>query len=198
MAELWTDYTDSLIDRIDGKLKDKYKFSLRDFLSTPDKYSKNPNIEMTLSNMKEDIDKYIDDMITSMPQDSKALQTNITKCNSVTIAVAQTISNVTKQNKIPFIKPVTVDRDFARDETIYIDNADQSMMALINKLAEDSKFVCDFSTSYKDYTLGEWFFSGTKNYTVTIYLEPNEVLSLETSKEELDSIMEASIASVKK
>ena len=61
MADLWSDYTDMLIAAIDKQLGSKYKFSLQALLTDPTKYAAQQNMQITIENMKEDVDKYLDE-----------------------------------------------------------------------------------------------------------------------------------------
>lgn len=189
MAELWSDYTDMLINGIDKQVGSKYKFSLRALLTDPTKYAAQQNVQMAIDNMKEDVDNYIDGRVKALADEQRSLDDAASKADSITGQLGRSISLQAKQNNVPMIKPVTVDRDTAREETIYIDAVDNGVASLVQKLVSSSMLVADLSVSYKNYTVGSWLFSGSKNYVLSVYMPDSTLLALEASRSEINNLL---------
>ena len=198
MAELWSDYTDTIVKELDKELNTKYKMTVSGFLSNPGKYAKQANIATSAQNMQEDVNKRIDDMLGEMSDQKKTLEANASKIDAITTQIAQNISMQAKQNKLPILKPVIVERDVARDEVIYVDTVDNGLLSFIEKLVQGSKYVADTTGAYKDYKIGEWVFSGDKNYVIRAYIPRSEYMLLEGSKEELDRLFDVAIDFLKR
>ena len=191
MAELLSNYTDIIIKDVDRKIGAKYKMSLRDFLSDPSKYSTQANVQVTISNMKEDVNDYINERLKSLDAEQKEVEDTASRADSITSQLMQIISAQAKQNHVVVIKPVSIDRDTTQDLHIFIDSIDNDSAYLIEKLVGSSTFVADFSFNYKEYKIGEWLFSGNKTYLLTVYMPENNVTSLESSRTELQDLFDS-------
>ena len=191
MTDLWSDYTDFVIDNIDNTIGKKYKMSFRDFLTDPQSFSSDPNIQNTIKSMADDVNEYIDQALSKMTAQKQELDANLTRADSVTKQLAQSISMQAKQNRVPLIVPISVDRDDTKEEVISVSSADSSVLALIEKLASASSFIADFTTQYDNSMIGNWFFSGQKNYTINIYLPDSDVISFQDSRAELLALLDA-------
>lgn len=192
MADLWSDYTDVLIDVIDDQLKDRYGgITLRALLTTPSKFADKQNLSATVQEIHADVNKYIDDRFMTLEEQALDTDKNAAKCDSVTKQLGQSIVMEAKQNRVPLIMPAYMDRDTTRDEVIYISDVDASVSALVSRLIASSVFISYTFDTYKEYQIGTWFFSGDKNYVISAYLEPSEVINLTNSKAELDELLDA-------
>ncbi len=191
MADLWSDYTDFVIDNIDKGLGKKYKMSLRDLLTDPESFSSDPNIQNTIKSMADDVNAYIDQALSKMTAQKQELDDNLTKADSVTKQLAQSISMQAKQNRVPFIVPVSIERDDTKEEVISVDSAGSDVLALIEKLVANSTMIADFTTQYDNSLIGNWFFSGPKNYTINVYLPDSDVISMQDSRDELLGLLDA-------
>ncbi len=189
-ANVWSDNTDSLITEIDEEIEGKYKFGLRDLFTNTSKYAKQQNIQVTISNMKEDANKYIDNIISEMANESKTMEYDLSKVDAMTKQLGQNISMQSRQHGIPLVKPLEVVRDTEREETIVFDSIDLETMKLIEKLISSSVFVADFSYQHRDYNIGSWLFGGSKNYTINVYLPPNTVMDTELSRDEINDLID--------
>ena len=194
MADLWSDYTDFVIDNIDKSIGKKYKMSLRDLLTDPESFSSDPNIQNTIKSMADDVNAYIDQALSKMSAQKQELDDNLTKADSVTKQLAQSISMQAKQNRVPFIVPVSIDRDDTKEEVISVDSAGSDVLALIEKLAASSTLIADFTTQYDNSLIGNWFFSGPKNYTINVYLPDSDIISMQDSRDELLGLPDAASA----
>lgn len=191
MADLWSDYTDALMKDIDKSLGSKYKMSIQNLLADPTKYVSQPNVQLTVGNMKEDANKYIDGLLGGMPDEVKALEDSTAKANEMTRQLAQNISMQTKQHDVPLVKPYDVTREPAREEVIQIDTVDDQLLKLAEKLTEGSNMVADFTYSFKNFNIGSWLFSrNEKNYVLSVYMPPNNAYDLELSRLELNDLFD--------
>lgn len=197
MAELWSDFTDFVITNVDKKMGNKYKVSLRNLLSNPSKYASQADIQTVIKNMTQDVDSYVDQSVDAMPDESKKLDDALKKADSVTKQLSSTISMQCKQNKVPLVKPVSVDRDRTKEEAIFIDSAGSDVVSLAQKLIEISNLIADFSYQYRDAWIGSWLFSGKKNYTLNVYMPDNDVALLEASRNEITALLNGASAVVK-
>lgn len=191
MAELWSDYTDMLISGMDKQINTKFKVSLRDLVTDPSKYSSQQNIQMTISNVKEEVNRTIDSKIAAMAESEKVIDDAGARADALTGQISQSITVQARQNGVPIIKPVAVDRDLAREERVYVDTMDQGVTSLIQRLSASSTLIADTTTTYKSYRIGEWLFSGAKNYVLRVYMPRNSVVSLEASRGELGALLDA-------
>ncbi len=196
MADLWSDYTDFVIDNIDKSIGKKYKMSLRDLLTDPESFSSDPNIQNTIKSMADDVNVYMDQALSKMSAQKQELDDNLTKADSVTKQLAQSISMQAKQNRVPFIVPVSIDRDDTKEEVISVDSAGSDVLALIEKIAASSTMIADFTTQYDNSLIGNWFFSGPKNYTINVYLPDSDVISMQDSRAELLGLLDAASAMI--
>ncbi len=196
MADLWSDYTDFVIDNIDKSIGKKYKMSLRDLLTDPESFSSDPNIQNTIKSMADDVNAYMDQALSKMSAQKQELDDNLTKADSVTKQLAQSISMQAKQNRVPFIVPVSIDRDDTKEEVISVDSAGSDVLALIEKIAASSTMIADFTTQYDNSLIGNWFFSGPKNYTINVYLPDSDVISMQDSRAELLGLLDAASAMI--
>ncbi|MGC8537883.1 MAG: hypothetical protein ACP5MZ_02770 [Candidatus Micrarchaeia archaeon] len=194
MADLWSDYTDFVIDNIDKSIGKKYKMSLRDLLTDPESFSSDPNIQNTIKSMADDVNAYIDQALSKMSAQKQELDDNLTRADSVTKQLAQSISMQAKQNRVPLIVPVSIDRDDTKEEVISVDSAGSDILALIEKLSANSTMIADFTTQYDNSLIGNWFFSGPKNYTINVYLPDSDVISIQSSRDELLALLDAASA----
>ena len=192
MADLWSDYADALIKGLDKSLGDKYKMPVEGVLSDVTKYASQPNIRLTLENMKDDANKYIDGMLIGMPDAVKALNDSMAKGNEATRQLTQNISMQTKQHDVPLIKPYDLIRDADSEEVLQIDLVNDQVFKLVDKLTNGANMVVDFGYSYGDYNIGSWLFDrNDKNYRIDVYMPQNDAFDLEIDRLEINSLFDS-------
>ena len=194
MAILWGDVSDNIITEVDKKTMGKYKIAIRELLSNPGKFSDSSNIVNTTKNLKEETDSYIDATLVTLKSEQQELEDAAMKADSLSSQLSQNINMQSKQYKVPVIKPIMINRDLTREETIYFDSVDSGLISLVDKLCSSSTYIADYGVTFKKYRIGEWLFSGQKNYVIKAYLPPNEALSLQAAKEELDALFDAALS----
>lgn len=198
MAELWSDYTDALIKELDRSIGDKYKIGIADLLSNVQKYAGRQNIQTVVSNMREDVNRYIDDALKGMPEQMKEMEDSLAKANEITRQLAQNISMQTRQHSVPLIKPFNIARNTTDEETIQIESVDDQVLRLVERLTDGAMMVADFTADYKNSTIGSWLFGREgKNYMLTVRIEPNDAIDMELSRQELNDLFDAANASLR-
>jgi hypothetical protein len=191
MAEMWSDNADVIIKNVDKDIKAKYKFSLSEFLTNPADYASVPNVAITVSNMKEYVDDFGSSLLGGLDEEKKKLDDDAMKCDAVTSQIAQAIKAEARQSKIPIIKPATMLRDEGKEEVIYVKDASGDILGLVGRLVDSSLMIADFTRQYENYQIGEWLFSGNKNYVLRVSLDPNPYLNVEASVNEINGLLDA-------
>jgi hypothetical protein len=191
MAEIWSDYSDAIIKELDPTIEQKYGIKLSELLVNPRSLTSTQNAGITIGNIKEEVDKYIDEKRNEALKYEVNFEDMIEKADSITAKIAQRISVIAKQSNIPLVKPVAIDRDTTKEEQVFVDSGNDDILALVEKLVTASMLVADFTTQYKNFKIGQWLFSGHKNYTLNVYMPASNVMMLDSSKEELDTLLDA-------
>ncbi len=194
MADMWSDETDGLLRDVDKKLGSKYKMTVRDLLANLPKYAGQSDISVTIDNMREDVNKYIDGLLEKMPAVTRDLENSMAQANSITRQLSMNIGMQAKQNNVPVIKPVDITRDTDEEEVIAINAVDEQVLKLVEKLVGRSNLIADFSYPFKTYSIGSWFFGGdTKNYTIDVDIAPNDAYDMEMSRQEINDLFDQSL-----
>jgi len=197
MADMWSDNADVIIRAVDKNIVSNYGFSLSDFFTDPSKFASKPNILTTVSNIKEYVENYVNGQLEGLDDQRKKLNDDAAKCNAITSQLSQAIISEAKQSKIPVIKSDTVVHDESKDEIIYVKNATGDLLRLAERLVDSSLLVVDMTTDYNGSLIGEWLFSGSKNYVMRVDLDPNPILSLEQGMNEINQIFDAATDYIK-
>jgi len=198
MAEFWSDYTNTVISDVDADLGNKYgKVNLRKFLSNPAKFVEQPDIQTVAQGIRKDTNAFIDSILEGLDKEQRDLENSLAKADSITTQIISNISMQAKQNKVPMIKPALIERDQTQDVTIYIDNMDSSVLALIEKLAANATYIADNTTTYSDRKIGEWLFGGRKNYILSVFMPDNQAMSLQDTKTEINGLFDLAMDFVK-
>lgn len=197
MADMWSDDADVIIKGVDGGIKAKYKFSLTDFLTEPANFASTPNIQIAISNMKETVDSYAAGLLDGLEDEKRSLNDDAMRCDSITSQLSQEIRAEAKQNRIPILKPAAVMRDENRDEVIVIKEVSGDVLGLIGRLVGSSLMIADFTRQYNNYSIGEWLFSGSKNYVVRVGLDANPVINIESAMGEIDTLLDTAATYIK-
>ncbi|MCL5430035.1 MAG: hypothetical protein M1504_00990 [Candidatus Marsarchaeota archaeon] len=195
MAEIWSEYTDGIIKDVDSALGKKYKFTVRQFLKSPMDYASQPNVKNTAESMRKEINGYLDGILNGLTEQRKNLDARASKVNAITSQLSQNIAMQSKQNKIPMIKPVVIERDVTKEEIIYISEVDTGVLSLIEKLISNSIYIADYTGDYKDYKIGDWFFgSNNKNYSLRVYMPQDQIIMLEGAKAEINGLFDIAMS----
>lgn len=192
MAKMFNEDTESLLKKITPAIKSKYNININDLFSDPKSFADDPSILDKIENIKADVSTTIDGIIASMGEAEKELENEMSKADSISKKIAQHISIHSKQNNIPVITPYLAERDDKINENIYIDNADDPILAFLERLISDSIFILSSTTAYKDYRISEFtFVTNSKDYTVRVNINLNPVFDLEYSRAEIFDALDA-------
>ncbi len=197
MADLWSDYTDMLITQFDANSGKDRKISARDFLSDPLKYGSEEGINEIAESMHKDLTAFIDNSIQSVPTLKTEFESALQRCDSATTLISQAIAARAKTSKIPVIRPVSVERN-TPEEIISVLESTPDVNSMIDKLTSGSYLIADFTRDVEGKKIGNWLFSGAKNYVLNIYIPYNEYKSLKDSKNELNTLFEVALRLIKK
>jgi hypothetical protein len=191
MADLWSDYTDMLITQFDATSGKGLKISVRDFLTDPLRFASEPEIKTSIASMRKSLNDFIDSSIKNVADQKARFETTLQNCDAATTMIAQSIATRAKQNKVPVIKPVSIERG-ATEDIINVNEGGPEINALIDKLLANSYLVADFTREVNGKKVGSWLFSGqSKNYSLNIYMPYNEYKSLQDSKAEIGTLFDA-------
>ncbi len=188
----WSDYTDSLITEMDDAIGRKYGVSVRGLLSKPSKYAEQENIDVTVVNMKEEVNGVLDRMMEGLKDSKVELENNAAKADSITQQLGQNVAISAKQKGVGVVTPALVERDDSNDMVIYVDAVSDGMLSLVERLAAASNFVVDYTYTYSNYKVGGWLFdTPTRQYMVRAYLPPNDAMMMEDSRQEINDLFDA-------
>ncbi|MDE1761735.1 MAG: hypothetical protein KGH59_03400 [Candidatus Micrarchaeota archaeon] len=186
-----SDNAQDFVEEIDRKIVGKYEFSLQEILADPKAIATKPNPEASVAGIKKEVNQYFDEILADYGDEQKEFTKQLQAANSLSSAINDAIKSKFAGKGIPIISPVTVDRDTTKEETIIVSAYDQSVESLIIKLASISNFVADTSTKYNNYTIGSWFFSGEKSYTLAVNPPISVVLNIESARAEINERLDA-------
>jgi hypothetical protein len=192
MAKMFNADTEQLLKRITPAIKSKYDLNINELVANPQKFAGDASIPDKIDGIKADVSTSIDGIIASMGDAEKELDGEMSKADSISKKLIQQVSIHSKQNNIPVITPYLAERDDKINENIYIDNADDPVLTLIERLVSNSIFILSSTTSYKDYQIAEFtFVTNSKDYTIRININLNTVFDLEYSRTEILDALDA-------
>ncbi len=195
-GQAWNSYTDYLINVIDAKLNRKYDITVRDLFTDPSRFAGKQGISNTIGSMKADADGIIDALAAVRSSDKDAFNASLPKLDAISKKIAAVVTTQAKQSGIPIINPDAFNRNESDDIVIAISNADADVQALVQKLASASLFIVDMSVSYNNYLIGSWLFSGNRNYLLNVYMEQNDFVMLQSSKDEIDAMFAYALSTI--
>ena len=188
---------DFVINSLEKPLFTKYNVSLKKLLSDPDQYAGDPKVGLRISNMREEVNRFIGDRLDDIKEEVKRLDDSAIKVNSISALIANGVASLSKQYKIPIIKPAGLNRVDDNDTTIFVASASQETMQLAERLVSISDYVIDMTAKYKEYNLGTWLFAGARNTSISVNFGPSPALTMYNTMQEIDSLMEAAIGQLK-
>ncbi|MDE1850511.1 MAG: hypothetical protein KGH54_01810 [Candidatus Micrarchaeota archaeon] len=178
--------TMSFIKTIDKQIGEKYLVSLQDVITDPDTVARKPNAKEILAGMKTDANAYFDSLLKNLEDEAKRFNAELESVSALYIQISEHIKAKAQSSNVPVIKPVSVERDASKEETIIVSTDDTAIELLISKLIGASTYVADTSTTYKTYTIGSWLFSGSKNYNLGLNPPSSVILNIEASRDEIN------------
>ncbi len=186
----WDAQTDQFVADIDDVVTKEYGISFRDLLLNPSKFRKNQKAKDAMPGIKAEVDSYFDNIAKTMDDEKKKLESELDAANVQYDKIDEVIHIKSSALKVPYIKPLFVNRNVSSEETITVENYDEALDQMIGRLINVSHYVADVSVSYKDYMLGTWIFSGPKNYILTINQPVSYLFTLEGSNRAINTLLE--------
>lgn len=188
----WDSQTDSFISDLNSVLSKKYGVNFRAMLLNPGAYSGKKDAQAAVDKMRGDVDSYFSQLLGGMKEEQERLGDALEKATSQYKQVDSMISSKSSVLRIPYVKPLFVNRNPDNEETIVIDQYDSGLDAFIGKLVSVSNYVANVSAAYKQYYLGSWIFSGaTKNYMLTLNPPISPVLAVENGSAIVNGILDS-------
>lgn len=179
--------TMSFVKTIDKQLGDKYIITLEDVLSDASALKRKGNPKEAIGNLKGDVNSYFESLLKSLEEEEKRFTQELESANELYRKISEFILAKTQAMSIPLVKPISVERDEEKEETIVIAVDDTSVDLLITRLISNSTYIADTSTTYKNYKIGSWLFSGPKNYNITVNPPSSIILNIESSRDDINS-----------
>lgn len=177
------------VARITPVIRKKYSIDFEELLKEPANYADNPKIAEKIKSMEEDVDSFIDGQIASRRDDEKALQNNLAVIDQDSKKIVQAIKTKASIAQVPFVKPAFV--DVSEREEIIIEGYDASIDQLVTRMINISDYIADLSTSYGDYTVGSWLFSGRSKYMISIRPPVSEIIVMNMARDEIKALLES-------
>jgi archaellin len=178
------------VSSIDEKIKGKYDITLDQILADPDAYKNRSEIKPVINNMKEDIANYFDSLVNENNEDMIEFKDSLKEATDTYNKINNIIQAKSKELSIPYIEPIEIERDAQYEETIVIQDYDESMDQFLEKLLIKSDYVADISTIYEEYIIGAWFFSGVKMRLLTVNPPTSKILDIELSRGQINLILD--------
>jgi transcription termination factor NusB len=188
----WDAQTDSFISDLNAALSKKYNVNFRAMLMNPGAYAGKKDVQASVDKLRGDVDRYFAQLLDGLKDEQEKLNAELEKTTAQYKQVDSMISNKSSVLRIPYVRPLLVNRNPDSEETIVIDEYDSDLDAFIGKLVSVSSYVANISAAYKQYYLGSWIFSGaTKNYVLTMNPPLSPVLAVENGSAIINGILDS-------
>jgi transcription termination factor NusB len=186
----WDEQTDIFVDDLNETLSKKYNINVRSLLMSPDRYLGKKGIGDIAKGIKTDTESYFSQILDGMKDEQTALDTQMENATAQYKQIDSVIASKSAVSRVPYVKPLFVNRNPDNEETVVIEQYSDDLDALIGKLVGGSSYVADLSAEYKEHKLGSWLFSGAKNYVLTVNPPASPVLQIESSRETINGVLD--------
>ena len=190
----WDAETEGIISDINQTISKKYNISLRGLLINPNRYAGKKDIAGTVKKIKADVGAYFKQLADEFKDEQAKLNTELEAADEQYKQIDSVISGKAAAARVPYVKPLYINRNLGNEETIVFESYTNSLDSLIGKLVNSSNYVADTSASYKDKRLGSWLFSGARNYTIAINPPVNPLLLVENSSKLINDMLDSIIS----
>ncbi|MCL5239140.1 MAG: hypothetical protein M1286_01545 [Candidatus Marsarchaeota archaeon] len=185
----WDEQTDGFVSDIDAILSKTHDISFRSLLLDPARFSSRKDLSATVSDARSETDNYFNGIMDRLKDEQAKLDSEMESATAQYKQIDSVITEKSAAARVPYVRPLFVDRQQREDETILIDRYDESLEAFVGKLVSASNYVADLSATYKQYKLGSWLFSGEKNHVLTLNPPTSPVLAIENSRGVIDGML---------
>lgn len=185
----WDEQTDLFIDDLNETLSNEYSINLRSLLMSPEKYLNKKGIGDTIKGMKEEVDSYFSKLLDGLKSEQEQLEKDLENATAQYKQVDAVISNKSAASRVPYVRPMLVNRNQNSEETIVVEQYSDNLDAFIGKLVGASNYVADLSTEYKGHFIGSWLFSGNRNYVLAVNPPVSPILVIENSRGVINDIL---------
>jgi transcription termination factor NusB len=186
----WDAQTDTFVFDLNAIISKKYGVNFRSMLLNPNAYVNKKDIDTTIKNVKGAVDDYFSQLLSGLKDEQERLEVELENATVQYKQVDSIIASKSAIARVPYVKPLYVNRNPDNEETIVIDQYKDNLDSFIGKLVNSSNYVADVSATYKQYSLGSWLFSGAKNYILTINPPASPILVIENSSTIIKSILD--------
>ncbi len=186
---LWDEQTDGFISDLDAAIAKAHDISFRSLLLNPGRFLNKKDIDATLKDIRSEADSYFTSLLENLKDEQTKLESEMESATAQYKQIDSVITEKSAAARVPYVRPLFVDRQQREDETILIDRYDESLEAFVGKLVSASNYVADLSATYKQYKLGSWLFSGEKNHVLTLNPPTSPVLAIENSRGVIDGML---------
>lgn len=190
----WGAETEGMISDINQTVSKKYNISLRGLLLNPNRYAGKKDIAATVKKIKADVGVYFNQLVDEFKEEQDKLNTELEAADEQYRQIDSVISGKAAAARVPYVKPLYINRNLANEETIVIESYTNSIDSLLGKLVNSSNYVADTSTSYKEKRIGSWLFSGARDYTIAMNPPVNPLLIVENSSRLINDMLDSIIA----
>ncbi|MEM0159626.1 MAG: hypothetical protein QW046_01675 [Candidatus Micrarchaeaceae archaeon] len=186
----WDEGTDVFITALDEKIEKSHGFKLRDLLLDPRNYVSNANFAETFDDIKRTVDAYFKELHEVYADDEQKFNADMENVTQQYSKISAILSQKASAASKPYIKPIGITRDTARDENIIIAKYEESLDILFENLIKQSNYVADISVQYGQYTIGSWLFSGSKQYLVSLNPPGGVVFDIQNAESTIGTLLD--------
>jgi transcription termination factor NusB len=187
----WDAQTDSFVSDLNSLISKKYGVDFRGMLTNPGAYANRKDAKASVDKLRADVDRYFSQLLDSMKDEQDRLTAALEKSTEQYKQVDSIISSKSSVLRVPYIRPLFVNRNPDNEETVVIEQYGSGLDSFIGKLASVSNYIANVSAAYKDYYIGSWLFSGARNYILTMNPPISPVLAVENGSAIINGILDS-------
>src|SRR5271157_452125 len=150
----WDAQTDSFVSDLNSVISKKYGVDFKGMLLNPAAYANKKDAQASVDKLRGDVDRYFSQLLDSMKDEQERLAAAMEKATDQYKRIDSVIASKSSVLRIPYVRPLVVNRNPDNEETIVIDQYDSVLDSFIGKLASVSNYVADVSATYKQYYIG--------------------------------------------
>jgi hypothetical protein len=102
----WDESLNQFMDELDDISTKKLNISIKDMLSTPEKYSKDAKFDANIAAMKQLVISYFGDMVDSIPEEKQRISAELGRVDKEYQAIDSTVKDKASFVNVPYIEPI--------------------------------------------------------------------------------------------